>query len=395
MSPLIASPEISSDGRTARVVFNQRFSPLEWHIAKRFGPSFKTDGSANFALLAAVPYAMACGKDLHIKGAVCPILLGNMERLVHNRVAFHSPNFRHIRISADSMMDIEIYEPSKPHIAAYSGGIDSTYAIAKNMMDKTLAMYRPIGASLTISDFGFGEGDALDFKKAMSKGASLGKLFGFENYAIQCNLSKLAKEEWGIKGFSPHVNSHPMFIASCLSLFSGRFAGAIFATDIFYPDENVQLNWSSNSSVHALLSSSGYHLNVFGGEASRSDKIVFLNEKDLLKGVIICAFSKRSEFADNNCGQCKKCRQNIVYCYSLDIDPHQLFAKVPRLDELFAEGFSDFGYIIEAKSLLQHWSSRDHETARLKLWERTRQRQLEKNRRQMNTMRNRIKKMGE
>lgn len=387
MEPLIATPEISSDGRSARVIFNSGVDPIEWSMPPEYGPGFATDGSADFAALAAMPFAMALGRDLHIKGRVCPILLSNLERLIYNRVAFHAPSFKLVRLSADNCSIVSHYDPSLPHIAAYSGGVDATYCIGKNMHNKLLAMHRPLGASLTIRGYGYDINGAPDFERARRKAAQLGKKFGFAPYSIVCNSSNLARKAWGIKGFSPHKHAHPMFIAACLSLFSGSYGGGLYAADFSYRDEPEVLSWASNSVIHPLLSSSGFHINTIGADSSRSEKLSFLSEKDLMSDIVLCGVGKNLE---KNCGICRKCRRTIVMCLSRDIDPSGLFMEIPNTDRLIdyvSRKPTEFSF---AKSTLRHWTSANHTDLRLKLWQELTKTAKKKVNIEMRVMRRRI-----
>lgn len=392
MEPLIATPEISPDGRSARVVFNSGVSPIEWSMPPEYGPGFATDGSADFAALAAMPFAMALGRNLHIQGRVCPVLLSNLERLVYNRVAFHAPSFKTVRLTADDRSIVGRYNISAPHIAAYSGGVDATYCIGKNMHDTSSAIHRPLGASLTIRGYGYDIKGSPDFERARNKAAQLGKRFGFNPYAIVCNSSNLARKEWGIKGFSPHTNAHPMFIASCLSLFSRDYGGGLYAADFSYRDEPEILSWSSNSVVHPLLSSSGFHINTIGADASRSEKLSFLSDNDLISGIVLCGVGRTLE---KNCGRCRKCRRTIIMCLSRDIDPSDLFMEIPGTDDLIdyvSRKATEFSF---AKSTLRHWTSSNHTNLRLRLWKETAKTAKLKVDMEMRVMRRRIDQASE
>lgn len=387
MEPLIATPEVDPDGRAARVVFNSGVDPIEWAMPPDYGPGFATDGSADFAALAAMPFAMALGRDLHIRGRVCPVLLSNLERLVFNRVAFHAPSFKSVRLSADDRSVVGRYNPSAPHIAAYSGGVDATYCIGRNMHDVSAAIHRPLGASLTIRGYGYDINGSPDFDRARNKASQLGKRFGFKPYALVCNSSNLARKAWGIKGFSPHENAHPMFIAACLNLFSRDYGGGLYAADFSYRDEPDILSWSSNSVVHPLLSSSGFHINAFGADASRSEKLSFLTENGLLSDIVFCGAARTLE---KNCGRCRKCRRTIIMCLSRDIDPTDLFMEIPDEGDLIdsvSRKVTEFAF---AKSTLRHWTSDGHLTLRLKLWKETQKTAREKVDREMRAMRRKI-----
>ena len=369
MEPLVVTPDFDPNGRMVRAIFDGDIEPIEWIMPEDYGPGFSNDGSSNFLAIMTMPYAMALGRDLHIRGQVCPILLGNLERLMHNRVAFHSRGFKHVKITAEKTDVVSVYDPKAPHIAAYSGGVDATYCIGKNFHDTSSFMHRPVGATLTIGGFGYSLEEQRDFNRARAKAAQLGARYNFKSYAMICNSSVQAKKSWGIKSFSPHVQAHPMFIASCLNLFSKDFGGGLFAADFSYLDEPHVLPWSSQSVTHPLLSSSGFHINAVGADADRPVKLSFLHENNLLSDIVLCGASRSLE---KNCGTCRKCRRTIIMCLSRDIDPTNLFAEIPEKDELVLHGFKKNTEYAFAIASLRNWQSEDHQDIRLQLWKEVR-----------------------
>ena len=366
MDKMIVTPEVDPNGRYARAIFNSGADPVEWQMPEDYGPGFSNDGSSNFAALATVPFAMAQGRDIHIRGQVCPILLSNLERIVINRAAFHPRAFKRIRITADETDYVKPYNHKGPHIAAFSGGVDATYCIGKNAENTSSYTHRPVGAAVTIRGFGYDIDGEDDFERARMKATTLAKRYGFDAYAMICNAAGLATRSFGVKKFSGYQNSHPMFIASCLSLFSEKFAGALFAADYSYLDESDILKWPSHSVVHPLLSSSGFPINAVGAEVGRSEKLSFLHENDLLADIVLC---HKSRDLDKNCGKCAKCKRTIMMCLSRDIDPTDLFHEIPNEDELVNDELIKFTEFAFSKSTLRYWESSDHKQLREQVWE--------------------------
>ena len=357
---------MSSDNRFARVIFNSKFDPLEWRMNEALGPGFASDGSANFAALAAVPFAMASGQDIHIQGRVCPILLGHLERFISNRVSFHHPDFKQIRITADEKDPVQRCDPLKPHVLAFSGNLASNYCVVKSLSDTDTRMVRPIGASVTIEGLGDNINPLPNFDAAFANATRIGRRDGFDSYGISTNILQLANDSWGSPTLSPSTNAYPLFVAASLNLFSENFGGGILPADFGYKEETGILAIASTSPIHPLLSSSGFPLHGIGSDADQSQRVSALWEKGRLSDVIFCTRPKNK---DTNCGTCPNCRQAIVMLISRGIGPSDYFAVIPDRTELIKPLDDDCRSLSISKSILRHWTSVHDSDLQFKLWE--------------------------
>ena len=125
-SLLIVTPQVSADGTEASITFDcGTFAPITWKILPqtRLRTRFRGDASANFALLAAVPFALSTGAPLHVNGDVCPELLGHVENLIRFRAMLNPSKASRIELSCNSTRSRTSLgeRTEKPYVMALSG----------------------------------------------------------------------------------------------------------------------------------------------------------------------------------------------------------------------------------------------------------------------------------
>lgn len=324
--PLIVTPEIDADGRTARVNFSDTVEPIVWTMPEEWGPGFSPDASAEFAALAGVSFAMAYSRPLHVKGTVCPLFLSNLETLVENRVMMR-PKYHKIGLSADQLESTGQYQISGPHIATISGGVDASYAVSSNFLDPTAARFRDLKASITVRGFDYVLGPSAGFDHAFRSVETLCNRYSITPYRTECNAAWIARKYLKIlRPAEPYGETHTFFLNATLHLFSKQFAGAQFATDYSYKEEVDEMAWPSTSATQRLFSSERFVVNIRGADRSRAEKIQFLSENKLLDRIAVCLHASD---LGHNCGQCLKCKRTILMCFLQGIDPGSAFPKLP------------------------------------------------------------------
>ncbi len=353
MNTLIITPEVADDGHSARVTFSDGTEPLVWTMTPDMGPGLDAGGTAEFALMAALPFAMARGVNLHVRGTVCPVSVGNMELLMANRSVWNPSRLTPVRITADRIEWRGGYDPAGPHIATMSGGVDSTFAVADNIATPDAARHRPVTAGMLIRGFDYSMDSTPGYENTYSAVRSINKRLGIDTFSIESNAARLSLAAVGEAGvWYPYTDFHPSFVAACMHLMEGRFAGGMFAADFDYRNERYIPHWATTSATHPLLSSGHFPVEVRGIDTPRPKKVRALHDMGLWDGIVVCSVA--DQFG-HNCGRCLKCRRTVLMCLAQGLDPGSVFPVRPSKISLVSNPVEAAVHAAFAESTLDAW----------------------------------------
>lgn len=324
---LVATPKRSDDGRRMTLEFSHNVRTIYWELLEETTLSdldFAPDLDVGFALLAALPIALRRGLDLHIAGAVCPILMGHAEHLVHYRAMLNPDECpRVIALSADSLHWQGGYDPRKPHLISLSGGVDSTHALAVNaaraISDPPSALHRPVTAGLLVRGFDYAPTPSKGFSQVAQVVQKQAARFDMDAIFVATNWKNVLSSQKG-----SWATGYAIGLAAVHHLMAGRFAGGIYATNHDYTDDYQMLHWGENAIVNAMTSSAAFSIEARSSERSRVQKIKALHDYDLLDDIRVCWSGPRT---GENCGACSKCYRTMLIMRALDIPVQPVFPK--------------------------------------------------------------------
>ena len=248
-----------------------------------------TEKADAFVLVCLLP-AMRAGLPLIVSGlSVSPGLLKNLYefQLVFN--AWY-PNLSIVEIIADA----EHTETQRSGaIAAYSGGIDSTYTIAQQSTSPHPLRDYNLRSAVFVRGFDIYVSSAKTFELAFLKARKNISFSEVELVNINTNVREIYSE-W--KRF------HGLGIAGVLSLFNHEFSKGLLSSTIPY---KMLYPFGSNAITDRMLGSDSFEIIHDGAEKSRFEKTdVFFKQNISTSNIRFCYVNKR---VHENCGKCYKC----------------------------------------------------------------------------------------
>jgi len=353
---LVVRTRLNHDGTEASVTFDcGTFAPITWKILPetRMSVRFSEDISANFALLAALPFALRLGVPLHVKGDICRELLGNVENLIRFRALQNPSRASRIEVNCSGTYTRRTtpLNTEQPYLIALSGGIDSTYALATNWDNENKHLRRNLVAGLTIRGFDFPLGDSPGFEKMVERITTLSLHHRIEPIFIETNWKSIAQHadvHWG--------TYHIIALAALLYLFERQFGGAIIASDFSYRQDQKMLQWGSNSIANAMLSSSIFRIEARGADVGRTQKVRRLCSSGLFDNLMVCWEGPRD---GKNCGRCTKCLRAMLAAYSQKCQLPGPFPRAPTVADALSVSLDGDLARLFTSDVLEHWSRQD------------------------------------
>ena len=272
-----------------------RFEP-DRIIYEIVGPDApEQDPNANFAVAAALPTAMSLGRPLHVRGEVDADFLATMEEYMAAWCRWRPDLFQPVAISADTETATTRSAAQAGAIMAFSGGLDSTFALHAHKHAMLGRRQLDIQAGVLVQGFDIplDQAEAFDIARGHVK-AILGS-YGVRLNVVRTNWQKPFSVKWTM--------THALGIAAVLHLFHRQFGNGVLADDNAY---DIQITpWSSNAITNQMLGCGGFPIRPTGAAWSRTQKAgVVATNPVVLEHLRVCY--ERPELG-GNCGECEKC----------------------------------------------------------------------------------------
>ncbi len=244
-------------------------------------------------------------RQLRVRGTVSPSLLGNLERLqvIWERWSADArrPGVRYRRVDIEADEVAEADPPSEPSatVAAFSGGVDSSFTIYRHLMRLAGRGNRDVRAAALIHGMEIFLSEADDFRGAADRAQRLLDGLGLELIEISTNLRDLSlawEDEFGL------------YLGAVLTLLSGRFGSGLIASS--YPYERLHLPYGSTPLTDPLMSSTAFQIVHDGAEFDRVEKAQLLGEWDAARQLLRFCWEGRDK--SRNCGHCQKCITTLL-----------------------------------------------------------------------------------
>lgn len=277
-------------------------------------------------VLALLHAAMMRGLPLVVAGRVSPSLLDHLEDY---QAAFEgwsrrprwpgSAVYRRIDIEAEVLA--ERADPGREAVAAWSGGLDSTFSIARHVRNEVGHATRSIGAAVMVAGFDIPLDQPDTFERAADRAQRITDDLGVPLVRARTNLQALDL---------PWPEVFPAAVMSVLSHLGGRFGAGIVATGrrwdwLDLPDDGSSPAWDW------ALGSASFACRHDGADVDRPDKVAYLADWEVARrNVRVCWAGDQ---LDRNCGRCRKCVGTYLLFRCLGIPP-DAFDDPPPDDEL-------------------------------------------------------------
>jgi hypothetical protein len=247
----------------------------------------------DFALVAMLPYCMHRGLDIRILGSVTRSCIEAAEELIDVWTLWRPDLFRKIRLDATDLA-ADRAPSGRDAILAFSGGVDSTFALAANSQRTIGHRSRDVTAGVLIHGFDIPLDQPELFNKSSGHARYILEEMGSAMSTVRTNWRKYCVD-WEM--------SHAFGIAAALHQYHGTTSSGIFAIDDAYGDED--LPWGNTSVTNPLLSGISFPIQSCGGGSGRVSKVGEIARfKSVRSHIRVCWANLGSGL---NCGICEKC----------------------------------------------------------------------------------------
>ena len=243
--------------------------------------------------------AMRESTDLIVHGEVSPSLLQNLEEFQAAWASWRPDRYTKIEVVADIEREQPRSSNANTAIAAFSGGVDSSFTVFRHRTARCGRLKRVLQAGVMAlwSHSPHDRNDALDH--AAERSAKMLASLDMELIRLGTNFRELG-DYW--------QDAHGAAIAACLMLLQGGYgAGLVASTE---PYRSLVLPFGSNPVTDWLMSSDTFQIIHDGAAFTRSEKVrEIANWPEALQYLRVCW---EGEEADRNCGRCEKCVRTIL-----------------------------------------------------------------------------------
>jgi hypothetical protein len=243
------------------------------------------DAVGDTFLLATVFGAMRRASRLHVHAAVTADLVDGLGRLQALWCARRPDKYRVSELAADRLV---AGTPARgPSVLAFSGGLDSTYTLARHTRADRDAGAPPLATAVMVA-------------RALARARPIAASRGVPLRVVTTNLRHV-KQNW--------THSSIASLAAILGLFRGTHGRALLAIG-FTPAE-ARAWWPQDETDPPLVSSSAFPIVADGWEADRFEKMAALvGWPEALANLRICY---KPGVWDRNCGHCFKCLTGMFF----------------------------------------------------------------------------------
>jgi hypothetical protein len=299
-------------------------SPYNSHITSSYDP----------LVVAVLLLAMSQSMNIKVHGAVSPSLLRNLTEFQAAWSSWLPKLYHPIEINAE--VEHEQYNPeaAEKAIAAFSGGVDSSFTVWRHRQNRCGRRQRNLQAGLVVHGFDIPLEKQSAFDSATKKARAILSSLDMELIPMSTNIRSSALNWEDIFGTAA---------AACLMLLQRGYSAGLIASS--FPYQALSFPYGSNPITDGLLSSQSFQIVHDGAEFTRIEKIRELkNWTPAQQNLRVCW---QGEEPDKNCGRCEKCVRTILIfrifgvslppCFEHNVSDQQILnlqAKAGPLTEL-------------------------------------------------------------
>lgn len=325
-------------------------------------------------VVATLLLAMSRSTDIKVHGTVSPSLLRNLTEFQAAWSSWRPKLYHPIEITAETEQEQFNPEAGDQAIAAFSGGVDSSFTVWRHRQNRCGRRQCNLEAGLVVHGFDIPLDKQQAFDNATKKAEPILSSLDMKLIPMSTNIRQLALNWEDIFGTAA---------ASCLMLLQRGYAAGLIASS--FPYQALSFPYGSNPITDSLLSSNTFPIIHDGAEFTRIEKIRELTSwTEAKQNLRVCWQGKEP---DKNCGKCEKCIRTILIfrifsvglppCFEQDVSDAEILnlkAKEGPLTELervldaakAAEVEESWVNVLE-KSILRNQSLERREKAKVAL----------------------------
>jgi hypothetical protein len=260
-----------------------------------------------------IHYLMESRQDLHIEGKVTDTCLRNLTQYQRFWSLIHPTRCSRVRITADEIVPDRGVAQYLPAVANYSGGIDSTFTIARHSLRLCGMDTKPPAAALIVHGFDVPLADKHGFARLLDRLQPVIEEYGLRRYVVRTNLKELALQNW--------LDSYSAQLVGCLHTVSHRHSVALVASDGY--GQSPMFDFGGNAIAVPLLSTSRLKVFYDGACYGRTDKVRLIAKYPKLRRSL--KFCWQGPDVDRNCGRCPKCLLTYMNFRAVGIENPECF----------------------------------------------------------------------
>lgn len=241
---------------------------------------------------------MEQGHDVIVHGEVSPSLLRNMQEFQEAWSCWRKEKYKQVEITADKEREPQ-GAPRDSAVAAFTGGVDSTFTMYRHKTGKCGRLKRNIAAGLLVHGFDIPLVQEEAFRRASRRAGEALSTLDVELITMASNHMEL-NPDWNY--------THISGIASGLSLLQGGYKEGLIANSLSY--NQLSFQWGSNAVTDRLFGSDNFAIVLDGLQFARRDKIPTVAQWE--KGMENLRVCFEADEKDKNCGKCSKCMITLL-----------------------------------------------------------------------------------
>jgi hypothetical protein len=311
-----------------------------------------------------VLYAMRLGQNIEVRGRMSRDCLRNLDEFQSAWCLWKPSVYKKVSVRPDEL--IAYVEQKGDAIAAFSGGVDSTFTLVRHSNDRLGPAGYPLKKAMLVHGFDVPLSEPAQFDALKERVSPLVKELGFELCTIATNSKDLFLQDW--------ADSFISQLAACIHNYSHEFSYGLVAAANAY--NAIVLPWGSTAATDHLLSGSALRVVHEGAGYSRTQKVEELAKFPTAMKTLKSCWEGKETF--KNCGRCEKCIRTLLNfkavgvsdpaCFDAPLDIALINSIHISNDAQFAELKSIVAYAT-AKNLHGDWL--DALKARVRRYERS------------------------
>jgi len=269
-------------------------------------PDFVVE-SDEFAVWATLPIAMASGARLVFDAPIDPVVAKSAHRLSRIWNAWLPRLWQMVDVEAEPVTSAE--PRGSEHVMAYSGGVDSTYALLRH--HEALNITRVF----TILGFDYRPRDAASFATLLDKNRRTADTLGLSLTVVRTNVFA-HNPRW--------TDSHMTNLSAVAWLFAGAYSRGHLASDFSRYQDFVHFPFGSNGVTNRMFQGREFGIDPLGDDITRREKIaLLLDHPEIARRLTFCPQSWRT---GRNCERCDVCLRNKLECLALADTARPIFS---------------------------------------------------------------------
>ncbi len=262
----------------------------------------------DFAVIAGLFTAMRLNRPLHVCGPASTSLLHNLEDFQETWAVWLPDMYHMIRITADREIEPPVMTDRRG-VFAFSGGLDSTFAILRHHMKSVGRRIVNPAAAVLINGFDLDISNREAVEKATGSARAILDEMGIPLATVETNWKSVMCYNWGME--------HMAGIIACLAQFQGMADVAVVGSDEGL--DHLDIPWGCNPITNPNLSSKSLRVHTEGIGFTRSQRAGFIVENsNLAPHIRVCW---ENAHTGTNCGTCEKCIRTQLNFRAVGAEP--------------------------------------------------------------------------